>query len=91
MSSKRFKDPEYIPLDTDYASVIEADGPIVVQHTRRSRQAELAFLSTIVSSSDAYNDEFTGYGFAPLGACARQDDTRCLEGSRLRLPPDEAR
>ncbi len=42
------KDPEPIPLDTDYASVIESDVPIVVQHTRLdSRQAELALLSTI--------------------------------------------
>ncbi len=40
-------DPEPIPLGTDYASVIEADVPIVVQHTRLdSRQAELALLST---------------------------------------------
>ncbi len=42
------KDPEPIPLDTDYASVIESDVPIVVQHTRLdSRQAELALLSTM--------------------------------------------
>ncbi len=41
-------DPEPVPLDTDYASVIESDVPIVVQHTRLdSRQAELALLSTI--------------------------------------------
>lgn len=42
------KDPEPIPLDTDYASVIVSDQPIVVQHTRLdSRQAENALLSTI--------------------------------------------
>ena len=42
------KDPEPIPADTDYASVIESDVPIVVQHTRLdSRQAENALLSTI--------------------------------------------
>ena len=42
------KDPEQIPLDTDYSSVIESDLPIVVQHTRLdSRQAENALLSTI--------------------------------------------
>ena len=42
------KDPEPIPLGTDYASVIESDVPIVVQHTRLdSRQAENALLSTI--------------------------------------------
>ncbi|MHB1414578.1 MAG: sensory rhodopsin transducer [Chloroflexota bacterium] len=41
-------DPEPIPKDTDYASVIESDVPIVVQHTRLdSRQAENALLSTI--------------------------------------------
>ncbi len=42
------RDPEPVPRDTDYASVIEADVPIVVQHTRLdSRQAENAILSTI--------------------------------------------
>ena len=42
------KDPEAIPLSTDYASVVESDVPIVVQHTRLdSRQAENALLSTI--------------------------------------------
>lgn len=42
------KDPAPIPLATDYASVIESDVPIVVQHTRLdSRQAENALLSTI--------------------------------------------
>lgn len=41
-------DPEPIPRDTDYASVIESDVPIVVQHTRLdSRQAENALMSTI--------------------------------------------
>jgi hypothetical protein len=41
-------DPEPIPRDTDYASVIASDVPIVVQHTRLdSRQAENALLSTI--------------------------------------------
>ena len=43
-----FTDPEPIPENTDYASVIESDVPIVVQHTRLdSRQAENALLSTI--------------------------------------------
>ncbi len=42
------RDPEPIPSDTDYASVIESDVPVVVQHTRLdSRQAENALLSTI--------------------------------------------
>lgn len=45
------KDPEPIPVDCDFASVIESDVPIVVQHTRLdSRQAELALLSTIAYS-----------------------------------------
>lgn len=39
--------------DTDYASLIEADVPIVVQHTRLdSRQAELALLSTVAYGAD---------------------------------------
>jgi hypothetical protein len=42
------RDPEPVPRGTDYASVIESDVPIVVQHTRLdSRQAEEALLSTI--------------------------------------------
>lgn len=42
------EDPEPVPVGTDFASVIEADVPIVVQHTRLdSRQAENALLSTI--------------------------------------------
>lgn len=41
------KDPP-VPRDTDYASVIRASVPIVVQHTRLdSRQAALALVSTI--------------------------------------------
>lgn len=43
-----FIDPEPVPHDTDYASVIESDVPIVVQHTRLdSRQSSLALMSTI--------------------------------------------
>ena len=46
-------DPEPIPADTDYASVISSDVPIVVQHTRLdSRQAENALLSTIAYASN---------------------------------------
>jgi hypothetical protein len=42
------RDPEPIPSDTDFASVIESDVAIVVQHTRLdSRQAENALLTTI--------------------------------------------
>ena len=47
----RFNDlaqPEAIPRDTDYASVIESDVPIVCQHTRLdSRQADNALITTI--------------------------------------------
>lgn len=46
------EDPEPVPRDTDYASVIEADVPIVVQHSRLdSRRAEISLLSTM-----AYGD-----------------------------------
>ncbi|SDW61167.1 sensory rhodopsin transducer [Nitrosomonas communis] len=45
------KDPQELPRDTDYASVIRSDVPIVVQHTRLdSRQAENALLTTIAYS-----------------------------------------
>lgn len=41
-------DPVPIPKDTEYACVIEADVPVVVQHTRLdTRQAENALLSTV--------------------------------------------
>ena len=41
-------DPEPVPKDTDFASVIRSDTPIVVQHTRLdSRQAANALLSTV--------------------------------------------
>jgi hypothetical protein len=41
-------DPEPIPRGTDYASLIESDVPIVVQHTRLdSRQEANALISTI--------------------------------------------
>ena len=46
-------DPEPIPADTDYASVLAADVPIVVQHTRLdSRQAENALLSAMAYPAD---------------------------------------
>ena len=42
------RDPEPVPLGTDYSSVLESDVPIVVQHTRLdSRQPALALLSTV--------------------------------------------
>ena len=41
-------DPEPIPHETDYASVIRSSVPVVVQHTRLdSRQAANALLSTM--------------------------------------------
>lgn len=47
------EDPEPVPRNTDYASVITADVPVVVQHTRLdSRQPELALLSTIAYAGD---------------------------------------
>ncbi len=46
-------DPEPVPKGTDYASVIESDVPIVVQHTRLdSRQAENALITTIAYADD---------------------------------------
>jgi hypothetical protein len=43
-----FTDPEPIPPGTDFASVIESDMPIVVQHTRLdSRQAANALMTTM--------------------------------------------
>lgn len=42
------EDPAPVPRDTDYASVIRSDVPIVVQHTRLdSRQAQFSLLSTM--------------------------------------------
>jgi hypothetical protein len=46
-------DPETIPRDTSYASLIEATVPIIVQHTRLdSRNPNIALLSTIAFSLD---------------------------------------
>jgi len=48
-----FQEPQRIPVDTPYSSLIESDVPIVVQHTRLdSRQAENALLSTIAFPCD---------------------------------------
>lgn len=42
------EDPEPVPRDTPFASVIRSDTPVVVQHTRLdSRHPELSLLSTI--------------------------------------------
>jgi hypothetical protein len=41
-------DPEPVPIDTDFASVIDSDVPIVVQHTRLdSRQAQNTIMTTV--------------------------------------------
>jgi len=46
-------DPAPIPVGKDFATLIEADVPVVVQHTRLdSRQAELALMSTIAFAGD---------------------------------------
>jgi hypothetical protein len=46
------RDPAPIPRATDYASIIESDVPIVVQHTRLdSRQNANALLSTVAFAS----------------------------------------
>ena len=45
--------PERIPKATPYASIIESDVPIVVQHTRLdSRQSENALITTIAFAED---------------------------------------
>ena len=44
-------DPEPVPRDTPYSSVIESDVPVVVQHSRLdSRKAEVSLLSTVAYS-----------------------------------------
>lgn len=45
--------PEPIPRDTDYASLIESDVPVVVQHTRLdSRRAEIALMTSLAFAQD---------------------------------------
>jgi len=47
------EDPEPVPRDTDFATVIEAELPVVVQYTRLdSRQSENALLSTMAYGSE---------------------------------------
>ena len=51
------REPEPIPVATDYAAVIESDVPIVVQHTRLdTRQRENALLSTLAHPCDQASD-----------------------------------
>ncbi len=46
-------DPEPIPRDTDYASLLRSDTPVVVQHTRLdSRQEANALVSTIAYAAE---------------------------------------
>jgi hypothetical protein len=45
------QDPEPVPRDTDYASLIRSLHPVIIQHTRLdSRQAENAIMTTIAYS-----------------------------------------
>jgi hypothetical protein len=47
-------DPEPVPRSKNFASVIDSDVPIVVQHTRLdSRQADNALITTIAYADDA--------------------------------------
>jgi hypothetical protein len=47
------KDPEPVPRDRSYASLIESSVPIIVQHTRLdSRNPNIALLSTIAYKLD---------------------------------------
>lgn len=47
------KDPQVIPRDTAYASLIRSDVPIIVQHTRLdSRNPNIALLSTMACALD---------------------------------------
>lgn len=47
------EDPEPIPRETDYASMIESDQPVVVQHTRLdSRLGPITLLSTLAYGED---------------------------------------
>jgi hypothetical protein len=52
----RFNDlssPQPVPRDTEYASVIRSDRPVVIQHSRLdSRQAENALMTTIAFGQD---------------------------------------
>lgn len=44
----QLENPEPIPMETPYSSVIESDVPVVIQHTRLdSRQSENALMTTI--------------------------------------------
>lgn len=45
--------PEAIPRGTDYATLLESDVPVVVQHTRLdSRSPDIALMSTVAFGTD---------------------------------------
>ncbi|HEX5469278.1 MAG TPA: sensory rhodopsin transducer [Gaiellaceae bacterium] len=47
------EDPEPVPKATEFATVLESDLPVVVQHTRLdSRQSENALMTTIAYGTD---------------------------------------
>ena len=47
------RDPETVPRDTDYASVIESSELVIVQHTRLdSSNPSIALLSTVAFAGD---------------------------------------
>lgn len=51
------EDPEPIPRETDYASVIESSVPVVVQHTRLdSRRSALALITTLAHGAPQQED-----------------------------------
>mgnify|MGYP005851769287 CR=1 FL=1 len=51
------RDPEPVPRDTDFASVVRASRPIVVQHTRLdTRQPALALVSTVAFPAPSGDD-----------------------------------
>ena len=51
-------DPEAIPRDTAYASLIESSVPIIVQHTRLdSRNPSIALLSTIAFNLEGGSEQ----------------------------------
>ena len=47
------RDPEPIPRDTDYASVIVSDVPVVCQHTRLDSRQDANALITTIAYADA--------------------------------------
>ena len=47
------RDPEPVPVGTDYSAVIRSSVPVVIQHTRLdSRQRDLSLMSTVAFPAD---------------------------------------